>query len=302
MQILFQKGCFYPRCLPSPVECTATRSAPPPEIYQWSHLTGDVTCGFNCNAVQQQEIYSDPRGSGRVKNVSVMVEDHHSRGRHWSIQLKWGSVWKHVLGKKKGTLTWIRTPPPPTSYLSVPSPRSRKCVAWHNFWSLTPACGEGEGRRCWLDVSFALGHKLLCEQTVSDFSRARDAFERLPKICPPAPGHAGIHWRCRLFKPAQKRESVIFILFCTKELKVRLWKCKSVARSMHPKLFYSAATQRFFALSFLCSVTWKWLQLLPTERWLSIVVLSVWDLSSLSLGVMKQCGRWWRGYLATLTA
>lgn len=112
MQILFQKGCFYPRCLPSPVECTATRSAPPPEIYQWSHLTGDVTCGFNCNAVQQQEIYSDPRGSGRVKNVSVMVEDHHSRGRHWSIQLKWGSVWKHVLGEKKGTLTWIRTPPP----------------------------------------------------------------------------------------------------------------------------------------------------------------------------------------------
>lgn len=50
---------------------------------------------------------------------------------------------------------------------------SGKHVAWHNFKSLTWTCGNGKGRRCWLDVSFTLGDKLLCEQAILDFQGHR---------------------------------------------------------------------------------------------------------------------------------
>lgn len=46
---------------------------------------------------------------------------------------------------------------------------SGKRVAWHNFWSLTWTRGKGRGCRCWLDVSFTLGDKLLCERAILDF-------------------------------------------------------------------------------------------------------------------------------------
>lgn len=50
---------------------------------------------------------------------------------------------------------------------------SRKHVAWHNFWSLTWTHSKGKGCRCWLDVSFTLGDKLLCEQAILDFQGHR---------------------------------------------------------------------------------------------------------------------------------
>lgn len=48
-----------------------------------------------------------------------------------------------------------------------------KPVAWRSFWSLTWTHGKGKGCRCWLDVSFTLGDKLLCEQAILDFQGHR---------------------------------------------------------------------------------------------------------------------------------
>lgn len=67
---------------------------------------------------------------------------------------------------------WFEISPP---FLSLRCCRSqgRECVAWHDFWSLTWTHGKERGCRCWLDISFTLGDKLLCEQAILEFQGHR---------------------------------------------------------------------------------------------------------------------------------
>lgn len=145
---------------------------------------------------------------------SERAERHHS-GR---IRFKSGSIWTHTLGKKVNDSNFDESLHPLLLLRSITAPQKR--VAWHIFWSLTPACSEGEGRRCWLDVSFALGDKLLREQAIFRFFKGtRCSWETASEL-------PSCSWSRRKQLALQvvfneKWESGNFILFDTKEPNIR---------------------------------------------------------------------------------
>lgn len=112
--------------------------------------------------------------------------------------------------------------------LSLPSPfyhycltHSGKHVAWHNFWSLTWTRSKGKGCRCWLDVSFTLGDKLLCEQAILDFQGhrmhlrdcQRSAFMLLFTL-KTTNRRIILHFSCRLFEQRELTRKRLFPSFC----------------------------------------------------------------------------------------